>query len=190
MTPTIVPFPALTGNPGQSSWALRRKDGRLESPLAGTFQDIVRTGYRWEADLTWQVLAQKDSQRLGVWAAQMARGGLRCYMPNFAFSPLGALGIAELISNGTNLLNTTGWTAGASAVLSANNGQLAVFNGAGGSAGVGITPVTCVVGQTYVVVAVFTAGSTSSGQVLIGTTAGGTQVSVTTVSPGYIFITF
>lgn len=139
--------------------------------------------------MTWPVLAQKDSQRLVTWASQMARAGVRCYIPHFAFSPLGALGVAELISNGTGLLNTTGWTAGGSATLSVNNGQLEVANGAA-SAGNASTPITCVIGQTYVVAAILTAGSTGTANVLIGTTAGGSQVSSTAVTPGYIFIVF
>lgn len=190
MTPTILPYPALSKDAAGGNWNLQRLDARFRSPLAGTVQDIIRSGYYWQTDLSWKTLSQQDKQRLSAWAAQMARGGNRCYLTNFGYSPLGSLAPAELISNGTNLSSTTGWTAQNSAALAFNNGQLLVANGTT-SAGGASTPVTCVIGNSYVVRAVLTPGSTANAQLNIGTAPGGsTTQSNSYTAGGYIFTVF
>ena len=120
MSPTIITFPAVA-KPSQLSWTLERRDGRFQSPLSGTFQDIVRQGSRWLCQMSWKTLTYSDSQLLQAWAVQMAKGNVRCALPNYAYKQQGSGSGSPVMSGsgqaGTNSLNTAGWTASASNLL-------------------------------------------------------------------------
>jgi hypothetical protein len=119
MTPTIITFPTVA-IPQQVNWTLERMDGRFTSPLAGTFQDIVRPGARWRCEMSWKTLNYDDSQALMAWSAQMAKGGVRTALPNYAYKARGSLAGTPLVNGGSqvgNTLLTKGWTASAASVL-------------------------------------------------------------------------
>lgn len=191
MTPTIIPQ-FITTNPFQQTWRLVRNDARAISPLGGTFQDIIRQGTRWEVDFSWKTLSQVNSQRMEAWAAQMAKGGSRCYLPDFSFTPQGSFGAVELITNGSNLTATTSWAAQSSAVLSVNGGCLKITNGAASAGGASWTLSGLTIGASYVVRTVLLSiGSTQHAQILIGTSAGGNQTQTNTYTAGgYLYTTF
>jgi hypothetical protein len=123
MTPTILTFPTVA-NPATIDWLIERKDGRFESPLAGTYQDIVRPGARWLANMSWKVLSNDDQQELIAWCVQMSRGDVRTALPNFAYLARGSLaGSPEVNGAGQTgySLATKGWTHSATAVLKAGD---------------------------------------------------------------------
>lgn len=80
----------------------------------------------------------------------------------------------ELIVNGTNLANTTGWTASTS-TLSAVGGRLRVVGTSSGAGRADQQLPALVIGGTYEV-RVDVAGTSTGRAVRIGTAAGGTQV--------------
>lgn len=130
MTPTVITFPSIA-NPADITWQLERKDGRFESPVAGTFQDIVRPGSRWMAQMSWKVLSTNDQQALIAWMTQMARGGIRSALPNYAYKARGTLAGAPLVNGAGQTgytLNTKGWTPSSSLVLRAGD-MFQVTNG-------------------------------------------------------------
>lgn len=123
MTPTILTFPAIK-NPADVSWGIETMDGRFVSPLAGTFQDIIRPGSRWLMTASWKVFTNDDQQAYIAWSAQMARGGSRSALPNFAYAKRGSAAGTPLVNGAGQTgfsLNTKGWTASAANVLRAGD---------------------------------------------------------------------
>jgi len=86
---------------------------------------------------------------------------------------MGALG-SELVTNGTNLVSTTGWTAtalsGAPASLSVSGGSLVVTN-TGTTYGVAAQTVPVTSGLTYQVTALLTKGTANAVNIRVGSTA-------------------
>ncbi len=123
MTPTIIQFPSIA-NPSDLSWQLQRFDARFISPLSGTFQDIVRPGAYWIAEMSWKTLSYDDSQALAAWAMQMSRGNVRCALPNWAYTIRGSGAGTPLVNGGSQSglsLVTDGWTASSTNVLKAGD---------------------------------------------------------------------
>ncbi len=120
MNPTIINFPTLSAVASDVLWELQRFDGRFTSPLAGTFQDVIRPGARWMCTLSWKTLTYADAQALTAWSVQMAKGGVRTALPNYAYS-MGGSGLGAPVVNGAgqtgDALITDGWTASENGVL-------------------------------------------------------------------------
>lgn len=119
MTPTIITFPSIS-NPARVDWGIERFDGMFVSPLNGEIQQIVRPGARWGVTLSWSTLPEADWHALAAWGAQMATGGYRCALPNYAYRALGSLAGTPLVNGAGQTggtLATKGWTASAVGVL-------------------------------------------------------------------------
>ena len=82
----------------------------------------------------------------------------------------------DLIGNGSFDYNTTGWSAGNSAILSIVDGALKIQGDGTTINGFASKPITTVVGQRYTVNFDVVDSSSSSAWIRIGTTSGGTQV--------------
>ena len=82
----------------------------------------------------------------------------------------------DLIGNGSFDYNTTGWSAGNSAILSIVDGALKIQGNGTTINGFASKPITTVVGQRYTVNFDVVDSSSSSAWIRIGTTSGGTQV--------------
>ena len=120
MNPTIINFPTLSAEASDVSWELQRFDGRFTSPLAGTFQDVIRPGARWMCTLSWKTLTYADAQALMAWSVQMAKGGVRTPLPNYAYTQQETI-YGTPVVNGAgqtgNALVTDGWDVSINGVL-------------------------------------------------------------------------
>jgi hypothetical protein len=96
---------------------------------------------------------------------------------------------SELVTNGTFASNTTGWTAVNSSTLSYSSGKLRITNGASLN-GAANTTITTVVGKTYVVSGEYTAGTSATGQLRVGTTTMGAQLAAGPFAAGIQTRTF
>jgi hypothetical protein len=122
-TPTVITFPSIA-NPAKVDWMLHRFDGRFESPLSGSIQQLLRPGARWEATFSWTTLSEADWHQLAAWWNQMAQANYRCALPNYAYQALGSLAGTPLVNGAAqtgSTLATKGWTASASGVLKAGD---------------------------------------------------------------------
>ncbi|UUZ75548.1 hypothetical protein LP414_27920 [Polaromonas sp. P1(28)-13] len=124
---------------------MRENDARTAAALFAGITDTYNTGY-----LTGDIR--------------------RAYLASTTVESIGPT--TELVTNGTFTTDTTGWTTGANAAISASGGLLTITRDA---AGTGIayadTQISAVVGRTYRVKADFIKGSAVSANFFIGTGA-------------------
>jgi hypothetical protein len=144
---------ALPAGLGASAinWRLQRNVAEFVNPLGQTKQFVERSGYVWKTTLKFAIWQDYAADLLAAFLEQATAASAWMWVSPQQQRYNGALSSPELLSNGTFLTDTTGWTAGGSA-LSMNARRMKILN-SGAASGSATQNVTVTTGSPYILLA-------------------------------------